>query len=140
MINFQVSYKYANGVIMTCQQTPTSKPSIRYIGSEGWIFVDNFPGTLSSDKPTILTSKPGQGDLDLSKTLWDKTDFIDAVKTNGKTLEPIEVGHRAISIAQIGLIACQIGEKLKWNPELELFEGNNAANAMLVTPLARKQF
>lgn len=140
MINFQVTYRYANGVVMTCQQTPTSKPSIKYIGSEGWILVENYPGTLSSDKPSILTSKPGQGELDLSKTLWDKTDFIDAVKTNRKTLEPIEVGHRTISISQIGLIACQIGEKLKWNPELELFEGNNAANALLAAPLVRKQW
>jgi hypothetical protein len=93
----------------------------------------------------MLDSKPVDSELDLSKTLWDKTDFIEAVKTNRKTLEPIEVGHRTISISQIGLIACQLGttasgEKLKWNPEKELFEGNNAANALLAAPLARKQW
>ncbi len=145
MINFQVTYRYANGVELTCHQTPTSKPSIKYIGSEGWILVDGYPGVVSSSKPSLLTSKPEKGELDLSQTLWDKTDFIDAVKTNRKTAEPIEVGHRTISISQIGLIACQLGtagagEKLKWNPEKELFEGNNAANALLAAPLARKQW
>ena len=140
MINFQVRYRYANGVELTCQQTPTSKPSIRYIGSEGWILVDGYPGIVSASKPGILTSKPEKGELDLSASLWDKTDFIDAVKTNRKTLEPIEVGHRTISISQIGLIACQIGETLRWDPEKELFEGNNAANALLAAPLARKQW
>ena len=140
MINFEVTYRYANGVTMTCQQTPSSKPSIKYIGSEGWIFVDAYPGIVSSSNPQILTSKPQAGELDLSKTLWDKVDFIEAVKTNRKTLEPIEVGHRTISISQIGLIACQIGEKLQWNPGKELFEGNNAANALLAAPLARKQW
>jgi predicted dehydrogenase len=140
MINFQVTYSYANGVVVTCQQTPTSKPSIKYIGSDGWILVDGYPGIVSASNPKILTSKPEGSELDLSKTLWDKTDFIEAVKMNRKTLEPIEVGHRTISISQIGLIACQLQEKLKWNPENELFEGNNAANALLAAPLARKQW
>ena len=137
MINFSVTYRYANGVEMTCQQTPTSKPSIKYTGSTGWILVEGYPGNISSSNPALLTSKPAEGELDLSKTLWDKPDFIDAVKTGRKTLEPIEVGHRTISISQIGLIACQLEEKLKWNPEKELFEGNNQANALLAAPLAR---
>lgn len=140
MINFTVKYRYANGVEMTCVQSPTSKPSIKYIGSEGWILVDNYPGIISSSNPALLTSKPTGSELDLSKTLWDKVDFVDAVKTGRKTLEPIEVGHRTISISQIGLIACQISEKLTWNPEKELFVGNNAANALLAAPLARKEW
>lgn len=140
MINFTVTYRYANGLEMTCQQTPTSKPSIKYIGSEGWIFIENYPGVISCSNPALLTSKPSGKELDLSKTLWDKTDFVEAVKTGRKTLEPIEIGHRTISISQIGLIACQISEKLSWNPEKELFVGNNAANALLAAPLARKEW
>ena len=42
-----------------------------------------------------------------------------------------------MTISQIGLIACQLEEKLHWNPQTELFEGNNAANAMLAAPIAR---
>jgi len=140
MINFEVTYRYANGVEMTCLQSPVSKPSIRYIGSDGWIFIENYPGTVTASDPKILLSKAGAGELDLSKTLWDKIDFIEAIKTKRKTLEPIEVGHRTISIAQIGLIACQVGGKLKWNPDKELFEGNNAANALLAAPMARKEW
>jgi myo-inositol 2-dehydrogenase / D-chiro-inositol 1-dehydrogenase len=145
MINFSVTYRYANGLEMTCRQTPTSTPGIKYVGSEGWIRVDGFPGVISSSNPALLNSKPAEGELDLSKTLWDKTDFIEAIKTGRKTLEPIEVGHRTISISQIGLIACQTGastpgEKLIWNPDTELFTGNNAANALLAAPLVRKEW
>jgi predicted dehydrogenase len=140
MINFEVNYHYANGLAVTCRQTPTSKPFIKYIGSAGWILLEGYPGAMSASDPGLLTSKPGAGELDFSQTLSDKTDFIVAIQSNGKTLEPIAVGHRAISISQIGLIACQLGEKLKWNPEQELFDGNNAANALLAAPLARKQW
>jgi hypothetical protein len=72
--------------------------------------------------------------------LWDKNDFIAAIRERREPLEPVEVGHRSISIAQIGLIACQVGDKLHWNAERELFEGNNYANAFLAAPLARPQW
>jgi myo-inositol 2-dehydrogenase / D-chiro-inositol 1-dehydrogenase len=140
MINFKVQYAYANGTIMTCEQTPTSKPSITYHGSDAWIKVDGYPGKMLSSKPEVCAREPEAGELDFSKTLWDKNDLIAAIREGRSTLEPIEVGHRVISIAQIGLIACQLQEKLRWNPEKELFEGNNYANALLAAPLTRPQW
>jgi predicted dehydrogenase len=140
MINFKVSYRYANGVVMTCEQTPTSTPSITYTGSDAWIKIDGYPGTMTSSKPELLAHEPEAGELDFSKTLWDKNDFIAAIRESRQPLEPIEVGHRSISIAQIGLIACQVGDKLRWNAEKELFEGNNYANGLLAAPLARSQW
>lgn len=140
MINFKVEYTYADGMVLTCEQSPTSTPSITYYGSEAWIKVDNYPGTLSSSKPALLTLEPEPGELDFSKSLWDKNDFIAAVREHRQPLEPIAAGHRAISIGQIGLIACQVQDKLRWNPATELFEGNNYANALLAAPLARPQW
>lgn len=140
MINFKVGYRYANGLVMTCEQTPTSTPSIRYSGSDAWIKIDGYPGSMTSSKPEFVTREPEAGELDFSKTLWDKNDLIAAVREGHEPLEPIEVGHRSISIAQIGLIACQVGDKLHWNPEKETFEGNNRANALLAAPLTRPEW
>jgi predicted dehydrogenase len=140
MIDFKVQYTYANGTVVTCEQTPTSTPSIRYEGSEAWIKVDGYPGTMTSSKPELLTLEPEPGELDFSKTLWDKNDFIAAIRERRQPLEPIEVGHRAITLAQIGLIACQVQDKLRWNAETESFEGNNWANALLAAPLSRPQW
>jgi len=137
MINFKVQYTYANGAVVTCEQTPTSTPSIRYAGSEAWIKVDGYPGTMTSSRPELVTLEPKAGEQDFSKTLWDKNDFIGAIRENRQPLEPIEVGHRAITLAQIGLIACQVQDKLRWNAETESFEGNNWANALLAAPLSR---
>jgi len=140
MINFKVHYRYANGVVMTCEQTPISTPSITYFGSEAWIRVDGYPGTMTASKPELLTREPEKGELDFSRTLWDKNDLIAAIREGRQPLEPIEVGHRTLTIAQIGLIACQVGDKLRWNPEQERFEGNNYANALLAAPLTRPQW
>lgn len=137
MINFEVTYRYANGVELTCKQTPTSKPSIKYTGTTGWLFLDGYGGATTASDPKILDHKTEKGELDFSTVLSDKGDFITSIKTGKPTLNPIEVGHRTISISQIGLIACQLEEKLTWNPEKELFVGNNSANALLASPLAR---
>jgi predicted dehydrogenase len=140
MINFKVQYRYANGMVMTCEQTPTSTPSLSYFGSEAWIRLDGYPGKMTSSKPELVSREPEPGELDFSGTLWDKNDFIGAIREGRQPLEPIEVGHRAISIAQIGHIACQVQDKLRWNPEKEAFEGNNYANALLAAPLTRPQW
>jgi myo-inositol 2-dehydrogenase/D-chiro-inositol 1-dehydrogenase len=140
MINFEINYRYANDVMVTVQQTPTSQPFIKYSGSKHWVKIDGYPGVMTSSDPSLVTREPEKGELDFSKTLWDKNDFIEGVRNKTQTLEPVEVGHRSISIAQIGLIACQVGGKLNWKPELELFEGNNYANALLAAPLSRKQW
>jgi predicted dehydrogenase len=140
MINFKVRYLYSNGVVLTCEQTPTSTPSITYFGSEAWIKVDGYPGKITSSKPELATREPEAGELDFSKTLWDKNDLIAAIREGRQPLEPIEVGHRALTIAQIGLIAAQVEDKLRWNPEKEIFEGNNYANALLAAPLTRPQW
>jgi predicted dehydrogenase len=140
MINFKVRYRYANGLEMTCEQTPTSTPAITYFGSDGWIKVDKYPGVMTSSKPALVTHEPEKGEEDFSKTLWDKNDFIASIREGRPTLIPIEVGHRDITISQIGLIACQTQEKLTWDPAKEMFKNSNRANAMLAAPIARGEW
>ena len=61
----------------------------------------------------------------------DKEDFIYAIKNNCNTMVDAEVGHRACSIGQIGLIAIQRGKKLVWDPKTEMFTNDDEANKML---------
>jgi myo-inositol 2-dehydrogenase / D-chiro-inositol 1-dehydrogenase len=140
MINFNVHYRYANGLEMTCEQTPTSTPAITYFGSDGWIKVDKYPGVMTSSKPALVTQEPEKGEEDFSKILWDKNDFIASIREGRPPLIPIETGHRDITISQIGLIACQTQEKLTWDPAKEMFKNSNRANAMLAAPVARGEW
>jgi len=127
---FDLTYRFANGVTLYYK---LDRPYIRFEGTEGWVEA-RYPSGLSASTPSILSMPTRKGDLDLSGTLSDKEDFIQAVKTGGETLEPVEVGHRTVSLCQLGLIAVELGYPLTWDPDAERFT-DNAANAKLSSPV-----
>ncbi len=132
IVDFDLTYQYANGVRMQYRMGGT--PGVAFRGSEGWVRTA-YPGVIEASNPDWLEERPGDGELDLSDTMEDKEDFLHAIQTGGRPLKPAEVGHRTISICQIGLIAAQLDRPLKWDPEAERFEDDNEANALLEHPI-----
>lgn len=126
IVSFEVNYRYRNGVRLIYK---TEKPYIKFEGTEGFIEVE-YPDKITTSPASLAADRLEQGEVNFEKTKEDKRDFLDAVKNRTKTLEPIEVGHRVVSICQMGLIAIKLGRKLKWNPNKEEFIDDNAANAM----------
>ena len=127
MLRFEARYTYANGVRLICR---SDTPYIRFEGSDGWIRVD-YPSTVTAEPAAILDSRIGPGELHLAEQLEDKADFIGAIRERRATLEPLEVGHRTVTICQLALIAMEVGGKLRWDPARERFVDDNAANARL---------
>ena len=41
----------------------------------------------------------------------------------------MEIGHRSISVAHLGVISVPVNQALKWNPDKEEFTGSNAREA-----------
>ena len=126
---FEIHYRYANGVRLIYK---TEKPYVRFEGSAGWICVD-YPQGLAAEPASILDSKLGPDAIRFPlKT--DKQDFLDAVKTRGRTLEDAEVGHRTTSLCHLGHIAIHVGGKLLWDPRGERFTNNESANQWIARP------
>jgi myo-inositol 2-dehydrogenase/D-chiro-inositol 1-dehydrogenase len=57
--------------------------------------------------------------------------LIKCIRTRRQTVAPVEVAHRATTICLIGDIAMRLRQTLKWDPAVERFVGNDAANRML---------
>lgn len=58
-------------------------------------------------------------------------DFIECVKTRERPFRDIERGHRAISIAHLGIICYDLNRPLKWDPVKEIFPDDAQANRFL---------
>ena len=50
-------------------------------------------------------------------------------------MAPVEVAHRSNSICLLGAIAMNLGRKLNWDPDKEVFLGDDEANGMLSRPM-----
>ena len=50
------------------------------------------------------------------------------MKTRKAPIAEAEIGHRSVSVCHLGSIALRLGRKLQWDPQKELFVGDEEAN------------
>jgi hypothetical protein len=138
--SFDAWYKFANGLELFYQM---GTPHVRFEGDKGWIQVNYLADKLNPDRlqasaPKILKEVIGPEELHFPLRS-ERADFIESVKNRRPTLEDAEVGHRTTSLCHLAHIAIQVGgQTLRWDPDKEVFPGNDAANRLLHRPALRK--
>jgi predicted dehydrogenase len=135
---FGARYRFANGVEMFYEM---GAPHVRFEGDKGWVQVNYFKTAehpeLEASDPRILQEQIGPGELRFPLRS-ERVDFIDAVKTRGRTMEDAEVGQRTISLCHLAYVSIQRGGvTLAWDPVKERFPGDEAANRLLMPPPPR---
>ena len=141
---FETHAVYPNGVNMTISGALPN--GIKFIGSDGWIFVTRSGPVTPSDpkgpqveplaasNPKILTSVIGSNEIQLLKAPEQHRNWLDAILTGAPLSAPAEIGHRACSTCLIHSIAMKLPRRLKWDAKAERFIGDDEANAMLSRP------
>ena len=109
-----------------------SPTGIKYEGEEGWIFVSHGKkNTLNASNPGILDSEIKENEIHLYQSNEHHGNWLDCIQSRKQPISPIEMGHRACSVALISQIAMKVPGVLKWDPKTEKFKGNDLANSML---------
>ncbi len=141
---YRVECKYANGVTMTIvdestrterdvmnkvdkngkEQTPNG---VQFLGTDGWIFVAR--GALKASKDELLTNPLPESAVKLYKSSNHMGNFFESIRSRKDPICDIEIGHRSISVAHLGVISLRMNQALKWNPAKEEFTGANAGEA-----------
>jgi predicted dehydrogenase len=130
--DYDVTYRYANGVVMTCKP---GNPSIKFVGSEGWVGNTGWRGSVQASSQKILDSQIGPGELHLyTNSKGEHDDFLQCVRSRKDPYFPVDIGHRVSTVCHLANLAMKLGRKLKWNPEREQFVGDDEANKMLDRP------
>ncbi len=130
---YRLNYVYANGVQMDVVSGPVS---IRFEGSQGWIGNTGWSGPLQASDPAILQRK-----YDPATTkLWprpprEQRDFLDSIQHGRPPMYSAEALQRLCTTLHLGSIAMEVGRKLKWDPLMESFVGDAAANALRARPV-----
>jgi predicted dehydrogenase len=127
--HFAVTYTYDDGTHLVT--TSDGENGNRFIGEEGWIFVNR--DRIEASDPRLL-EEPLHGE---TVRLYVSNDhmgnFIDGVRTRQRPICDVEVGYRSVTVCHLGSIALRLGIPLDWDPEAEHFVGPRAdkGNAMM---------
>lgn len=146
--DYGVTAKYANGVTM---HVNSKNPNgVKFVGSNGWIFVsrgnvgvtstDPTSGTESQSKafnasdPKILKEVIGPKEIKLYESREQHMNWLDCIISKKQTISPAEIAHRSCSACLVGFAAMKMGTKLYWDPAKEVFKNNSEANKLLSRP------
>jgi len=116
-----------NGFVMNVSNK--NRGGAKWFGTDGWIWVDR--GGIDASPKSVLDAKVGPNETPLYKSYDHHDNFLDCVRTRRQTITPIEVAHRAITIAHLGNIAMRLERKLRWAPKAEHMMGDLDAQRML---------
>ncbi|MBN1125581.1 MAG: Gfo/Idh/MocA family oxidoreductase [Sedimentisphaerales bacterium] len=131
--DYDVTYRYGNGVEMTCKP---GNPSIKFIGTDGWIGNHGWLAPLEASSPEILNSVIGPEEIHLyTNPAGEHRDFLDCVKSRKDPYFPVDIGHRVSTVCHLANIAIKLGRKLEWDPEKERFVGDTEADRMMSRPM-----
>ncbi|HMR19996.1 MAG TPA: Gfo/Idh/MocA family oxidoreductase, partial [Sphingobacterium sp.] len=132
--DYEVTAKYANGVTMFVNSKNPN--GVKFIGTDGWIFVsrgdvgvtatDPTSGAAKSSdafnasNPAILSSVIGPREIHLYESTEQHTNWLECIQQGKKqTISPAEIAQRSCSACLVAFAAMKMGTKLYWDPKKE---------------------
>jgi predicted dehydrogenase len=104
----------------------------KWIGEYGWIWVDR--GYFETEPSGLKNEVIGPNEVRLYKSRDHYQNFLDCVKSRSLTIAPCEVAHRSASVGHLGVIALEVGRKIRWDPASEAIIGDPEAERLLSHP------
>lgn len=126
VINWDVTYQMANGVKMTFKP---GGDSTKFIGPDGWVRI--WRGGIDAEPKSLLQSKIGPDEVHLMESPRQDQNFLDAVKSRGKTVSPIGDAVRSDIISHLANITIRLKRKITWDPKKETIVDDAEASKML---------
>jgi hypothetical protein len=141
----RIRFRYANGVEVRLtfpDEEPRRGPQLGaiFVSEDCKIeinrnkFTTNPPDFIK-DPPDPRLAEKWEGDGWVAKGHVEN--WFDCIRTRQKPNADVEIGHRTASLCQLLVITRQLGRRLKWDPDKEIFPGDEEANALLDRPRRR---
>jgi predicted dehydrogenase len=116
-----LTYKYATGVTMTRSGRARG---VLFTGTKGEVNTDR--GFLETKPENLKNQQIGPDEIRLYESRNHYVDWLDAIRKRSKPICDIETGCRSVTVCHLGNIAYKLGRPLKWDPEEEVFVGDDA--------------
>ena len=130
---YRFELKYPQGITMTIAGGyPDIKTGVKWIGTEGWVWVDREG--FDASNPAWKQGKYLPRELRKVK-LYTSSDhmqnFLDCIRTRQSTVTPVEVGHNSAIPGHLCLISMLTGRKIRWDAKEEKIIGDPDASKLM---------
>lgn len=121
----RISMKYSDGCEIILDGEQRDQNAAYLEGPDGKLFKG-----FTSDIPNFEEEVANLPDPEPQQT-----DFHDSIRTRMKFALNEENGHRSCTIVNLGIIALKLRRKLRFDPEREMFIGDEEANRLIHQPM-----
>jgi predicted dehydrogenase len=138
----QLRFRYANGVEVRLSfpdAEPQRGPRLGavFTGTEAKMEINRNkfntnPPDFVKNPPDPKLAEKWEGDGWVAKGHVEN--WFDCIRTREKPNADVEIGHRTASLCQLLVIVRALGRRVRWDPENEIFPGDDEANALLDRP------
>jgi len=132
-VRYNVEWRFDNGLRMLVS---SERPrGVKFIGSEGWVFVAIHGGSLSASNPALLREPIGETEVRLLRSRrGHREDWHEAVRTRGPVVAPVEEGARTATFCHLCNISLLLGRRVRWDWDAYRFAGDAEADRLLWRP------
>lgn len=129
-ITAEIVCTYADGVKILLQSQGAFRDRfIRFVGTEGWVQLDDQTNVVTAEPASILRHRS------IATRSWAHAgnhigNLLGCIRTRQPTVCHPESAHRATTICHAANIALRLGRKLRWDPVAERFD-DPEANQMI---------
>ena len=130
---YRIELKYPRNITMTIAGGHDDiKSGTKWIGTEGWVWVDR--GGFEASNPEWKKGKSLPEELRKVK-LYESPghwrNFLDCIKSRQPTIAPAQTAHHSAIPGHLGLISMLTGRKINWDAKHEKITGDGDASKLL---------
>jgi predicted dehydrogenase len=130
---YRFELKYPRGITMIIAGGyPDIMTGTKWIGTEGWVYVDR--DKFDASNPAWKEGKSLPRELRKVKLYTSDSheqNFLDCIKTRQATITPVQVGHHSAIPGHLCLIAMLTGRKIRWDVKTETIIGDPEASKLM---------
>jgi hypothetical protein len=126
-------YKYASGVVVYGKPCPGERA-----GGDGGLTLVGTAGRLTVDRANLYANPEGivrepllPGEAKLYRSDSHSGNFLECVRTRKRPICDARVAQRSVSAVLLGGIVKLLRRPLKWDPQQQIFPGDEEANRLL---------
>lgn len=133
----KISMRYADGVEVRLELDRGPKGGAIFVGEKGKIEINR--NKFTTNPPHLVPNPPEPAKAEA----WEGPGWIarphiqnwlDCIKSRQLPNADVEIGHRSVSVCHLANIARELGRRLQWDPEKEVFANDDEANSLVSRP------